>query len=101
MNKKECWSCHGEIDETDRYCRYCGNGQGGYISWYLKPLWIVILTLTVLGPFSLYLVWKTPALGRQGKFFLVLLVGVVSYYLVAGTMEFVRQLQLFFETATI
>jgi hypothetical protein len=21
---KRCWSCHGEIDPTDSYCRHCG-----------------------------------------------------------------------------
>jgi ABC-type protease/lipase transport system fused ATPase/permease subunit len=97
MSAKQCWSCHADLDGADRYCRFCGKGQGEFVSWYYKPFWIVILTLTVLGPFSLYLIWKSPVLSRKEKWLLVLLVFVVSYYLVVGTMELVRQAQMFLE----
>ncbi len=93
MSTKQCWSCHADLDGPDRYCRFCGNGQGEFVAWYYKPFWIVILTLTVLGPFSLYLIWKSPVLGRKGRWLLVLLVLVASYYLVVGTMELARQAQ--------
>jgi hypothetical protein len=36
-------------------------------SWYYTPLGILVLTLLVLGPLALPLIWKTPAWGPRGK----------------------------------
>lgn len=62
-----CWSCGQAVDRDDRYCRRCGQGQGAFVAWYYRPAWIVLLGLTVLGPFALPLVWRTPRLSRTGK----------------------------------
>lgn len=62
-----CWSCGHRIDASDHYCRACGQGQGDYLPWYYHPLWIALLTVTALGPFTLPLVWRTPRLDRSGK----------------------------------
>ena len=62
-----CWSCDRPIDPQDAYCRYCGQGQGAFLSWYYRPLWIGVLALTALGPFALPLVWRTPRLSRTAK----------------------------------
>ena len=62
-----CWSCGQAVDRDDRYCRRCGQGQGAFVAWYYRPVWIVLLSVTVLGPFGLPLVWRTPRLSRAGK----------------------------------
>jgi hypothetical protein len=67
-----CWRCDGAVDAVDRYCRWCGYGQGAFVAWYYRPVWIVVLSLTVLGPFALPLIWRTPLLGRGTKWILSL-----------------------------
>ena len=62
-----CWRCDHAIDAEDRYCRACGAGQGAALAWYYRPVWIALLALTALGPFALPLIWRTPAIGRGGK----------------------------------
>jgi hypothetical protein len=59
-----CWHCERAIDASDRYCRACGEGQGVAVAWYYRPLWIVVLALTVLGPFAVVLIMRTPRLDR-------------------------------------
>jgi hypothetical protein len=76
-----CWSCELTIDRDDHYCRHCGQGQGAFVAWYYRPLWIVLLGLTVLGPFALPLVWRTPQLGRTAKWIATVVVVGVSAYL--------------------
>jgi hypothetical protein len=81
MNHAEhCWSCNHPLDATDRYCCHCGNGQGRFLQWYYQPVWIMVLTVTALGPLSLLLVWRTPRLSCTGRWFAtVLIVGVTVY----------------------
>jgi len=75
-----CWRCGHLIDAADRYCRRCGQGQGAWLPWYYKPIWLVVLGLTVLGPFVLPLVWRTPRLGRTEKWIVsVLLIAIFAY----------------------
>jgi hypothetical protein len=77
---EHCWSCAHPLDAADRYCRQCGNGQGRFLQWYYRPVWIMVLTVTALGPFSLFLVWHTPRLGRAGRWIAtVVIVGVTVY----------------------
>jgi hypothetical protein len=47
-----CWSCAHPLDAADRYCRHCGNGQGRFLQWYDRPVWIMVLTVTAPGPLS-------------------------------------------------
>ncbi len=63
----QCWRCGYAIDAVDRHCRACGEGQGAALAWYYRPLWIAVLTLTVLGPFAVVLIMRTPRLGTGAK----------------------------------
>ena len=48
--------------------------------WYYKPIWLVVLGLTVLGPFVLPFVWRTPRLGRTEKWIVsALLIAIFAY----------------------
>jgi hypothetical protein len=77
---ERCWSYTHPLDAADRYCRHCGNGQGRFLQWYYRPVWIMVLTVTVLGPLSLVLVWRTPRLGRTGRWIAtVLIVGLTVF----------------------
>jgi hypothetical protein len=77
---EHCWSCAHPLDAADRYCRQCGNGQGRFLQWYYRPVWIMVLTVTALGPFSLFLLWRTPRLGWAGRWIAtVVIVGVTVY----------------------
>ena len=62
---------------SDHYCRGCGEGQGPALAWYYRPLWILVLALTALGPFAIVLIMRTPRLGVGAKW-------VASLLLVAG-----------------
>ena len=37
------------------------------VPWYYKPVGIVVLTLFVLGPLSVPLVWRSPAISPRGR----------------------------------
>jgi hypothetical protein len=88
-----CWSCESHIDEGDRYCRYCGNGQGQFLQWYYRPLWIAVLTVTALGPLSLLLVWRTPRLSRRGRWIASVIILALSMYLGQQVWHKLRELQ--------
>lgn len=62
-----CWTCGASVEPSDRFCRGCGMGQGTNMSWYYEPVWIAVLTLFALGPFSLPLVWRSPKLSKEGR----------------------------------
>jgi hypothetical protein len=92
-----CWSCTQPLDAADHYCRYCGNGQGRFLQWYYRPLWIMVLTVTALGPLSLGLVWRTPRLGRAGRWIATLVILSMTAYLgyqLWQTLRMVRSLLL-------
>jgi hypothetical protein len=44
------------------------------IHWYYKPVAIALLTIFVLGPLALPLVWRTPVLSSRGKAIVTLLI---------------------------
>ena len=87
-----CWSCRSRVDETDRYCRHCGNGQGLFLQWYYRPVWIMVLTVTALGPFSLFLVWRTPLLGPTGKWIASIVIVFLTAYLSLEVWRIARDL---------
>jgi hypothetical protein len=94
QSRGRCWSCDHPVAPEDRYCRSCGRGQGAFLAWYYRPLWIVVLALTVLGPFALPLVWRTPRLDRTARWIASLaIVGVssqVGWQLAIGVSELGR-----------
>jgi hypothetical protein len=75
-----CWYCAHPIAPDDRYCAHCAQGQGAHLQWYYRPLWIAVLAMTVLGPFVLPIVWRTPRLDRTGKTIATLLVLAITAY---------------------
>lgn len=77
-----CWSCDRRIDPADRYCRFCGQGQGGSVAWYYRPVWIILLAATALGPFAILLVMRSPLLGRGAKW--VLSIAILVFFVYVG-----------------
>lgn len=75
-----CWACDHPLDTEDHYCRSCGQGQGAFLTWYYRPLWIILLALTALGPFALPLVWRTPSLDRSAKWVASLAILALTAY---------------------
>lgn len=62
-----CWRCSAAVDPKDNYCHHCSAGQGSKIPWYYSHAGIIFLTVAALGPFSLYLVWKSPLLSPVAR----------------------------------
>jgi hypothetical protein len=65
--KPVCWGCGEAVDPQDSYCRHCGKGQGERVPWQYSHWGIIVLTLAALGPFSLYYLWRSPAISPQAK----------------------------------
>jgi len=89
-----CRSCQRPIEPGDAYCRYCGASQTPSVPWYLQPVWIILLTFTVLGPFGLPLIWKTPKMSRGLKVVLTsitLAFTIVLVYAAYWVMAFLFQ----------
>ena len=66
-----CSACGRPVDAGDPFCRYCGHRRKRTKTeqWFYRPLWIAVLAVTVLGPFALPLVWRSPFMGRGAKTF--------------------------------
>jgi len=62
-----CRACWKEVDLSDNYCRHCGKGLGRHIPFYYGHAGIIVLTFCALGPFSLFLVWRSPVLSKSAK----------------------------------
>ena len=86
-----CWRCDRPVDVEDRYCRHCGHGQRAFVAWYYRPLWIAVLSLTVLGPFALPLIWRTPRLDRAGKWIASLMVIALCVWVGWGFVVEIRR----------
>ncbi|MCX5783397.1 MAG: hypothetical protein NTW04_03015 [Elusimicrobia bacterium] len=80
IHQVKCWSCQKNIDNTDGYCRYCGNGQGSCVRYYYKPWGIIVLTILGLGPLTIYHVWRSPVISDMGKILLSLAVLAITGY---------------------
>ena len=77
-----CWRCARTLDSGDRYCRACGEGQGAWLAWYYRPLWILVLALTALGPFAIVLIMRTPRLDRNAKW--LASIALVAFFVYLG-----------------
>lgn len=80
-----CWSCTRALDAADRYCRHCGKGQAGHVPYYYKHAGILLLTLCALGPFALYLVWRSPVLSRPARWVYTGLIAAFTWWLIVTT----------------
>ncbi|HCC49368.1 MAG TPA: hypothetical protein DEQ38_14830 [Elusimicrobia bacterium] len=61
-----CRACGTLLSPEDNYCRNCGKGRGGKAGWQYKPLGVIAMTLLV-GPFSLFYVWRSQVISRGAK----------------------------------
>ncbi len=86
-NPYACWACGAHIAADDNYCRKCGKGQGGFVSWYYKHWGAILLTLA-LGPFSLYFVWRSPILPRKAKWIYTVLISLITWYVAEKLYHF-------------
>jgi hypothetical protein len=77
-----CWRCDQRVDPTDHYCRRCGEGQGASLAWYYRPIWILLLALTALGPFAVVLIMRTPRLGTGAKW--VASLALIAFFVYLG-----------------
>lgn len=75
-----CWSCGKLIDKVDRYCRGCGNGQGGHVPWYYRHWGIILATGLGLGPFGIWLAWRSPLISKTAKWIYTALILVAAWY---------------------
>jgi len=66
MDQKPCWKCKRPIDDSDRYCRWCGMGQGSRMPWYYQH-WGIILVMLMVGPFALINVFLSPLIVKKSK----------------------------------
>ncbi|MDP2322652.1 MAG: hypothetical protein Q8N51_01305 [Gammaproteobacteria bacterium] len=62
-----CLKCREPISPADAFCRFCGTRQHVPDPFYYHPIWILVLALTVLGPFALALVWRSRRMGPAAK----------------------------------
>lgn len=99
MDLKNCSKCNSEVDGPDQYCRYCGQDLSGRVPWYYQPIWIAVLTVLAMGPFSLVLVWRSPALAGRGRWIFTVLILAFTVYLGIETVNLVRKVQEVFAPA--
>ena len=69
------------IDGEDRYCRHCGRGQGGYVTWQYKH-WGVIAISLLAGPLSLLFLWRSPVISRNAKLAYTAAVSLLTLYFI-------------------
>ena len=62
------------------------------VPWYYRPVWLVLLGLTVLGPFVLPLVWRSPRLSRTERWVVSAVVVAVFAYVAVEIAAAVREL---------
>jgi len=76
-----CWACGAMIAGEDRYCRYCGRGQGGYVTWQYKHWGVIAITL-LAGPLSLVFLWRSPVISRNAKLAYTAAVSLLTLYFI-------------------
>ncbi|NIA14998.1 MAG: hypothetical protein GWP08_13070 [Nitrospiraceae bacterium] len=65
------------MGDAATFCPHCGRRLDPGSAWFYHPIWILVLALTVLGPFALFLVWKSSKLSAIGK--AVLAIAILVY----------------------
>lgn len=76
-----CWKCKEDIGEFDKYCKYCGAGQGENVSFYYK-IWGIWILFLFLGPFAIYFVVRSPLIGKWTKWIFSLLMLLLSVWFI-------------------
>jgi hypothetical protein len=78
-----CWNCRKPVAAEDHYCRFCGKDLVSF-PWYYQHWGILVLTFFALGPFSLVLVWRSPAISRTARWIYTALAMFLTYELALG-----------------
>lgn len=87
--KKGCPKCFRPVDADAEYCPRCGARQGGGDGWYFHPVWILVLAFAVLGPFALFLVWKSKRMGFAVKLLMAAVILAYTFMCVWSTYELI------------
>ena len=66
--------------------------EEGKVKWYLNPISVVVLLFSVLGPFALPLLYKSPKFSKTLKIVLTVVVIVYTSYLIFASLEIGREL---------
>ena len=94
--RRACRKCGRAIEAADKFCPHCGHRQDPGDAWYYHPVWILVLAFVVLGPLALFLVWKSPKMGRTWKILMAVLIlaytGYCAYFAYQLTSLELRQL---------
>lgn len=79
-----CRKCGRFVEVSDTFCPHCGARKDKGKAWYYHPVWILILALVALGPFALFLVWKSSRMRPAAKVlmavFILAYTGLCAYF---------------------
>jgi len=90
---QRCWRCSSPVSPQDKYCHNCAIGLGSRIPWYYSHFGIIFLTFAALGPFSLYLVWKSPRISPTARKIYTVLIALFTVLLVMAFMTMYNTLR--------
>jgi hypothetical protein len=60
------------------------------LTWYYRPVWVLVLLFLVLGPLALPYLWRSPSFSRRLKVVLTVLVVAYTGLFIDETIRFVR-----------
>ena len=60
------------------------------LTWYYRPVWVLVLLFLVLGPLALPYLWRSPSFSRRLKVVLTVLVVAYTGFFIDETIRFVR-----------
>ena len=75
-----CTRCHGLIEETDNYCRFCGKSLKPGRGFLFTHAGIILMAL-ILGPFALPFVWLSKVISPAAKIIYTIVLLLVGFYL--------------------
>ena len=63
------------------------------LTWYYRPVWVLVLLFLVLGPLALPYLWRSPGFSRRLKVVLTVLVIAYTGLFIGETMRVLRAVQ--------
>ena len=76
-----CSRCHGQIEQADNYCRFCGKSLKPGRGFLFTHTGIIVMAL-VLGPFALPFVWMSKAISLTAKIIYTAVLVICGFYLI-------------------